>query len=155
MRKFSSYGPIEIDHNFYAPRKNLRNKAMQQLIGNLKQGGHYITIWAPRQTGKSTLMDHVVREIKKRGDFEVGMISLQSAINDKTDADVFKTLLTDLSITFQQEFETIREWKDIFKLFSTPYFNKPLILIIDALNEIFINKFSNEFRNIYLRRKRH
>ena len=156
MRTFSSYGPIETNRNFYAPREKLINKTMDQIIGDPKQGGHYITIWAPRQTGKSTLMDFIVQEIMKRGDFEVGMISLQSAKNDKTDTDVFKTLVNYLSITFQKEFAAIQEWKDLFRLFSTSYFDKPLILIIDefdALDEEFINKFANEFRNIFLLRK--
>ena len=156
MRSFSSYGLIDTNSNFYAPREELINKTMHQIIGDHTKGGHYITIWAPRQTGKSTLMHQVVQQIKQRNDFEVGMISLQSAKNDKTDADVFKTLHIELSIAFQKEFEVIQEWKYLFRLFSKAYFKKPLILIIDefdALNEDFINKFANEFRNIYLQRQ--
>ena len=157
MRKFSSYGLIDTKYNYYAPRDELRNYAIQQLVGeHIDQGGHYITIWAPRQTGKSTLMHQVVQQIKQRGDFEVGVISLQSAKNDTTDADVFETLNNKLSITFQRKFENIKDWKELFNLFSKNYFDKPLILIIDefdALNEDFINKFANEFRDMYLYRQ--
>jgi len=54
MRKFSSYGPIDTDLEYYAPRKELIAKARTQLLGEDPQkGGHYITVWAPRQTGKS------------------------------------------------------------------------------------------------------
>jgi len=79
MRSFSSYGLIDTNSNFYAPREELINKTMHQIIGDHTKGGYYITIWAPRQTGKSTLMHQVVQQIKQRNDFEVGMISLQSA----------------------------------------------------------------------------
>jgi hypothetical protein len=154
MRNFSSYGLIETNHHYYAPRENLRTSTIKQLTGD--QGGHYITIWAPRQTGKSTLMHQVVEQIKKNNDFEVGMISLQSAKNDKTDEEVFKTLLYELSITFNRSFAPIQAWKDLSRLFSKDYFEKPLILVIDefdSLEEDFINKFANEFRNIYLRRQ--
>ena len=156
MRKFSSYGLVEMDRHFYAPREKLLNMAMQDIIGDHAQGGHYVTVWAPRQTGKSTLMLQVVEQIKQIGDFEVGKISLQSAKNDTTDADVFKTLHIELSLTFQKKFEMVHEWKDLFRLFSRDYFDKPLILIIDefdALKEDFINKFANQFRDIYLRRQ--
>jgi len=157
MRKFSSYGLIEKKHHYYAPREELLNRSIQYLTGERSnKDGHYITIWAPRQTGKSTLMHQVVQQIKQNEDFEVGMISLQSAKNDKTDTDVFKTLLYELSLTFQKDFKAIQEWKDLSFLFSKKYFEKPLILIIDefdALEEDFINKFANEFRNMYLRRQ--
>jgi len=44
MRKFSSYGPIDTDEHYYAPRTELIKKATTQLIGNnLDKGGHYIT----------------------------------------------------------------------------------------------------------------
>jgi len=156
MRKFSSYGMIKTKKHYYAPRQELMIQIINQLINDSDEDGHYITIWAPRQTGKTTLMHQVMEQIRHRNDFDVGMISLQSAKNDKTDADVFKTILIELSLTFQKEFESIAEWKDLFKLFSNTYFNKPLILIIDefdALEDDFINKFANEFRNIYLRRQ--
>ena len=156
MRKFSSYGIIKTKKHYYAPRKKLIEQALNQLIDDSEEDGHYITIWAPRQTGKTTVMHQVVEQIKQRNDFEVGMISLQSAKNDKTDADVFKTLLKKLSITFQKEFESIQEWKNLSDIFTKTYFNKPLILIIDefdALDEDFINKFANEFRDMYLNRQ--
>ncbi len=52
MRKFSSYGPVDKDLNFYVPRKQMIDKAVDQLIGeDPEKGGHYITVWAPRQCG--------------------------------------------------------------------------------------------------------
>ncbi len=55
MRKFSSYGPITASLHYYVPRTELIEFATQQLLGeNFNDGGHYITVWAPRQRGKMT-----------------------------------------------------------------------------------------------------
>jgi len=44
MRRFSSYGPVDTDIHYYAPRTELINRAVTQLVGeNWKEGGHYIT----------------------------------------------------------------------------------------------------------------
>jgi len=58
-------------------------------------------------------MHQVVQQIKENGDFEVGIISLQSAKNDETDDAVLKTLFYELSNTFQSKFESIQEWKSM------------------------------------------
>jgi len=43
MRKFSSYGQIDTDLHYYAPRTALIDKTYTQLIGeNPEKGGHSI-----------------------------------------------------------------------------------------------------------------
>ena len=57
MRRFSSYGPVNPKLHYYAPRKELIEKAYTTLVGeNPEEGGHYITVWAPRQYGKTWIM---------------------------------------------------------------------------------------------------
>jgi predicted AAA+ superfamily ATPase len=71
MRKFSSYGPVDADLHYYVPRQELIDRAYTQLVGeDPVEGGHYITVWAPRQRGKTWIMQQVVRKVKERGDFE-------------------------------------------------------------------------------------
>jgi hypothetical protein len=66
MRRFNSYGPVDTEEHFYAPRRNLIDWAYNQLMGdNPLKGGHYITVWAPRQTGKSWVMLQVLEQIQK------------------------------------------------------------------------------------------
>lgn len=49
MRRFSSYGPVDKEVHYYAPRAELIEFAYKQLMGdNPQKGGHYITVWAPR-----------------------------------------------------------------------------------------------------------
>ncbi len=89
MRTFSSYGPIDKDIHYHVPRKELIDNAYLQLIGEKpEKGGHFITIWAPRQAGKTWIMQQVVRKIRGQGDFEVAIISMQSAKTVKTDEGV-------------------------------------------------------------------
>ena len=72
MKRFSSYGPIDTDLHYYAPRKELIDKAYTRVVGeNRDKGGHYITVWAPRQCGKrahdgSTKKNRTIARIPRR-----------------------------------------------------------------------------------------
>ena len=93
MRRFSSYGPINTKRHYYAPREKLIQQAYTQLVGEYPdEDGHYITVWAPRQCGKTWVMQEVVEKIGNTNQFEVGIISLQSAKkeqNEKKVLDIF------------------------------------------------------------------
>lgn len=61
MRTFVSYGPVDVDAHYYAPRTALIDFAYHQLLGeNPERGGHYVTVWAPRQTGKTWIMQQAL-----------------------------------------------------------------------------------------------
>jgi hypothetical protein len=78
MRGFSSYGPMDMDLHYYAPRKKLLDFAHKQMIGeDPSKGGHYITVWGPRQTGKSWAMRDVLWRIQKDDRFDVLKINLE------------------------------------------------------------------------------
>ncbi len=80
MRHFFSYGPIDAELHYFAPRKNLIDRAYTLLRGEKPdKGGHYITVWAPRQAGKTWIMQRVVEMLKKTGDFEVAIITMEFA----------------------------------------------------------------------------
>ncbi len=55
MRRFHSYGPVDCRHHFCVDRTELIEKCAGQLAGIPEEGGHYFTIWGPRQTGKTWL----------------------------------------------------------------------------------------------------
>ncbi|MCP4347932.1 MAG: hypothetical protein GY795_20710 [Desulfobacterales bacterium] len=156
MRTFSSYGPVNTQLHYYAPRKELLSKAYTQLVGKIPdQGGHYITVWAPRQTGKSTLMLDLLEKIKESDEFDVAFLTLQSGKEIKTDEAILEFFVRILKEWFEKDLPDIRSWDMLYRLFSKKYFSKPVILILDefdALREEFINKFANEFRAIYTQR---
>jgi hypothetical protein len=156
MRRFSSYGPIDTDLYYYAPRKELIEKAYNQLVGeNPGKGGHYFTVWASRQTGKTWIMQQVVQKIEQEGKYSVVMLSLQPARNIKNEKKVLQIFLDKISGVLEIQFPELNSINDISGLFTKKYFQKPVILIIDefdALEEEFIDSFSNIFRDIYIER---
>ncbi len=157
MRTFSSYGPIDTDLHYYAPRKGLIESVLEQLAGgNPESGGHYITVWAPRQTGKTWIMQQATKEIGKQGNFDFGIITMQSAKNEETAEGVLEVFTTRLGEWFGKDFEQISDFKNLHRLFSPRYFQRPVILVVDefdAIAEVFINQFANEFRDMYIRRQ--
>ena len=157
MRKFSSYGQIDTELHYYAPRTELIEKTYKQLVGESpEKGGHYITIWAPRQTGKSTVMLEVTQKIREHETFDVVLMSMQSAKTIHTTEEVLQFFVKQFQAQIDQPLPVITTWREIPDLFTSQYFSKPLILIIDefdALDEEFINGFANEFRDIYINRR--
>ncbi len=79
QRTFSSYGPVYSELNYYVPRSELIDEAYHQLLGEApEKSGHYFTVWAPRQTGKTWIMANVLWRIQKDNRFYVAKINLQS-----------------------------------------------------------------------------
>ena len=64
MRRFHSYGPVNCDHHFYVERNSIVDKCTSQLVGIPEEGGHFFTIWAPRQTGKTWAIRQSIDRIK-------------------------------------------------------------------------------------------
>ncbi|MFP4387535.1 MAG: ATP-binding protein, partial [Desulfococcaceae bacterium] len=157
MRKFSSYGPVDKDLHFHVPRTELVRSGIRRLTGEVpEKGGHFITVWAPRQCGKTWIMREVMMEIRERGQFDAAMISMQSAQTVTTDQGILELFAEKLSSWLGRPFPGISAWKELPRLFAPPAVEKPLVLIIDefdALEEEFINKFANEFRDIYITRQ--
>jgi len=123
MRRFHSYGPVDCEEHFCVPRQELIARCTEQLIGRPGKGGHYFTIWAPRQTGKTWLMRQVKQEIEARyGDqFIIGTMSVQGLIMEDDDPDeVFFRYTTKL---FRESFrmkpaqaQNWGEWTDFFSI---------------------------------------
>jgi len=90
MRHFHSYGPVDCEEHFCVKRQELITQGVEQLIGQPEKGGHYFTIWAPRQTGKTWLMRQIRANISKRyPDFTVYSFSLGN-LRGMSSSPVFK-----------------------------------------------------------------
>lgn len=157
MRTFSSYGPVSTTTNYYASRQKLIETAYQRVVGEEpEEGGHYITVWAPRQAGKSWVMQQVLFRLFEQSEFDVMKLNLEN-LKQETDVllildDIARQILERLdkpvtSLQTPKEFETI---------FSRKVLDKPLILLIDefdALPQEAISAVAGAFRNIYLLRR--
>ncbi|MCP5053004.1 MAG: hypothetical protein GY940_37905 [bacterium] len=156
MRRFSSYGAISPAEHYHAPREALISKACTSLTGNKNsENGHYITVWAPRQCGKSWVMLEAVERIRRTDSYNVGIITMERAKEVKDEEKVLRILIQKLQSTFHISLPSIKEISELPILFSKQYFQKPVILIIDefdALEEGFINLFSGIFRDMFMDR---
>ncbi len=156
MRKFCSYGPIDTDLHYYVPRQALVDFAYQQLLGeNPEKGGHYITVWAPRQRGKTWVMQQVMERFQASDVVEVGYLVMQSAKNTTGGQEVRDLLVNHLRVWFKRDFPRLESWRDLPSLFTAAYFERPVVLILDefdALPEADIQACANAFRDMYIQR---
>jgi len=161
-RKFHSYGPVDSEEHFSVPRNEMIEKCLRQLIGNPEKGGHYFTIWAPRQTGKTWLMRQVKKEIEKQqgGRFLIGFLSVQGIIMETDDSEevLFRQLPRIIREGFGTEPATPKTWDDWIDWFSVEkgLFEKPVILFIDEFDSLppkVIDRLITLFRDMYLKRE--
>ena len=153
MRRFSSYGPPNKKLHYYAPREALIANALRQLQGeDPDEGGHYITIWAPRQTGKTWIMQEVVSTIRQDPQFEVIIFPLQHLYNVTDVNRVAQIIAQELIEKLSLEKLTINTLEDFQQLFKRGTLTKPLILVLDefdGLDKTVIAGLVSFFRNIY------
>jgi hypothetical protein len=158
MRKFSSYGPPNNKLHYYAPREALITEALTQLKGEVPdEGGHYITVWASRQTGKTWIMREVVLTLKQESQFDVVFLSLQY-LQDVEDVNrvaklIARKLIQQLNLEKEITIDTV---DDLERLFERGTLSKPLILILDefdALEQAVIARLVGVFRHIYTSRQ--
>lgn len=157
MRRFTSYGPINTKTDYHAPRTELIDLAYQTLVGDDRDfGGHYFTAWAPRQTGKTWIMQQTAVKLMAEGDFDVAITTMQSAKSADTPKRVLSIFVENLRTMYEKDFPTIERWEDLRALFTRDYFDKPVILILDEFDSLapeFIAAMANEFRSIYIDRQ--
>lgn len=165
MRRFHSYGPVDADEHFCVPRVELVAGCAGQLVGMPGKRGHYFTIWAPRQTGKTWLMRQAIDAIgTQQGDgFLVGKMSMQGVFMEDDDpADAF---LKRVPMLMDRAFgidglEIPANWEAFQQLFreSRGLFDRPVILLIDEFDNLpqgVIDRLAMLFRDIYLHRDEH
>ncbi len=161
MRQFHSYGPVDCEEHFCARRETLVRRCTDQLIGKPGKSGHYFTIWAPRQTGKTWLMRQVKKAIEhQHGDkLTVGTMSVQGIIMEDDDPD--EVLLRQIPRLFWETFgfrpDPPEDWGTWMNWFVAGHglFDKPLILFIDEFDSLparIIDQLVTLFRDMYLKK---
>jgi len=162
MRRFHSYGPVNARSHFSAPRTDLVNQCLNSLIGSDIEGGHYFTIWAPRQTGKTWLTQQVRKRIESEypDQFTVGMMSMQGTILLPDDPP--EAFLDQVDYLIEETFDirlpsAPNSWNAFKHLFhkDSTCFKRPLILFIDEFDSLpptVIDRLVTLFRDIYLKR---
>ncbi|ETX06958.1 MAG: hypothetical protein ETSY2_14050 [Candidatus Entotheonella gemina] len=160
MRTFSSYGPIDTDLHYYVPRTHLIERALSQLVGESpNKGGHYITVWAPRQCGKTWLMAQVLRRLwndQQYEGFDVVALSLQHFMMQPRTEPIAQFIARNIVEELGLDEVSVNDLDGFYSVFEKKILNKPLILVLDefdALPEVAINGIAGVFRNIYNHRQ--
>jgi len=163
MRQFCSYGPVDCQEHFCVQRQALIAKGVEQLIGKPEKGGHYFTIWAPRQTGKTWLMRKIKQAISQQYpeeftilNFSLGALRGMSFAPSENSA--FPETFGELLQEKLPKKPTVSSWKEFRDLFSKTegLWDRPLILLIDEVDTIplsLIDLMVAQFRELYLERE--
>ena len=163
MRHFSSYGPVNEHDHFSVPRQKLVSRCASQLVAPGEQdGGHFFTIWAPRQTGKTWLIRQARAQIQLEypHEFIVAEMSMQGVVLEKNC--VAEEFLDSIPLLFSETFHielpsspsSWNEWKVLFSK-KSGLFLRPVILLIDEFDRLpssVIDILVGLFRDIYLKR---
>ncbi|MEA2013697.1 MAG: AAA-like domain-containing protein, partial [Thermodesulfobacteriota bacterium] len=162
MRNFHSYGPVDCELHFCVPRQRLVEEYTEHLVGHLEKGGHYFTIWAPRQTGKTWLMRQVKKRIEEEyGDrFVLGTMSMQGVVVEHDDpVDRFLDFAPRLMLTsMKKDVSRPSDWDGWTGMFLKEggVFDRPVILFIDEFDSLppkVIDRLVTLFRDMYLNRE--
>jgi hypothetical protein len=154
MRTFSSYGPVDTTLHYYAPRKELIDFGIRQIVGsNPEKGGHYITVWAPRQTGKTWTLNNILFKLRSNERFDVAKIELEIFKNQKDVGKVLTYIEEHIALSLNKKVTKNADTIEKFQhMFFKKRLEKPLILILDefdALEENVLSDIVGAFRNIY------
>ncbi|MCP4146165.1 MAG: AAA family ATPase [bacterium] len=156
MRRFTSYGPVNTKLHYYAPREALINMAYSRLVGETpSEGGHYITVWAPRQCGKTWTMQQILLRLQKENKFHVLKINLEHLKYENNTAKIINTISKEIGEGLNRDFSSVESQAQFQEIFKKTNLTKPLILILDefdALSGEGIGTIVSAFRNIYIKR---
>jgi AAA-like domain len=149
MRYFNTSGPNIIEQHYTIIRTNLIKEGMLKVHRD-----RYFTIWAPRQTGKSTFFSQLATELTKDG-YKVAHVNFEN----------FEQVALDL---FVHKFATILEndWQfEISKQSLQLVFqdisriqNSKLVLMVDmieGMNPTYLGQFLHSIRQIFHTRQSH
>ena len=161
MRRFYSYGPVNERFHFTVKRKNLVTHCFKNIIGDPGEGGHYFTIWAARQTGKTWLMRQVKKRIKAEYGDRFSILNFSTGVLRGLEFKVSKEsakLPEPFSSLLNEKFPgnpNIKTWRDFREMFSIEkgLWDKPLIMFIDEIDTVsseFMDILAGQFRELYL-----
>ena len=149
MRYFNTSGPNIIEQHYTLPRLDLIEKGKRMV-----HESRYFTIWAPRQTGKSTYFQLLATALETEG-YKVAYINFENY--RKGSIESFTTALAEELQKFWHKSFPNKNLQSIFQEISNIE-NEKLVLIIDeveGINAEYFGDFLHSIRNLYHSRMRH
>jgi hypothetical protein len=149
MRYFNTSGPNIVSQHYTLMRPDLIEAGRLAV-----QRERYFTIWAPRQTGKSTYFKLLADELEKEG-YQVAHVNFEN-YKEAT----MKAFLAELHFGLQSAWGIAFEGKDLQETFISirKIEDKKFVLIVDeveGINPDFFGQFLHSIRNVYHFRQGH
>ncbi|MEM7531029.1 MAG: AAA-like domain-containing protein [Chloroflexota bacterium] len=154
MRKFNTSGPCDPKRHYTIMREALVATG-QALVDN----GHYFTIIAPRQAGKSTYFQLLFEELKQQDYLPiwVSFESLKTVNRDKFYRTFGRELKEELSLFAIKVDSALTDHVDLQDFFREPVLlSKKIVLVIDEFEDIpddVMGEVLHSFRKIYHRKQ--
>ena len=161
MRTFCTEGPVDPERNYYVPREDMVDLGLQKV-----DDWRYFTLFAPRQAGKSTYYDFLLRRIQTCRPEYLGIWLTFEAFGQKTETTLLPAILRQIYLRLGHRDDDlgiprpkdIEELSDFFVRLSE-YCQKDLVLIIDEIEGLSnlhaLNLFLHSVRSIYHDRRQH
>ena len=149
MRQFNTSGPNIAQEHYTLFRKKLLRKG-KELVNDKR----YFTIWAPRQTGKSTYFRQLATELEKQG-YKVAHINFES-YRDSPEKTFIKNLTGELNSFWNENFPQ-SDISDIFYRIELQKKDKCVLIIdeVEGINEQYFGTFLHAIRKAYHSRENH
>ena len=150
MKEFNTSGPNIPKQHYTIKRNDLISKGI-----NFVKKERYFTIWAPRQTGKSTYFRQLAGKLTEIG-YKVAHINFENYKNAS-----LKSFLSSLTrhIKEQWNFNFTKETdlSHIFELIQTKKQGKCVLIIdeVEGINKEYFGDFLHSIRNAYHSRENH
>jgi hypothetical protein len=147
-RYFNTSGPNIPEKHYTLPRLELVKRGMEKV-----EDERYFTIWAPRQTGKSTYFRLLAEELTAQ-DYYVVHVNVEGRI-DATEAELCIYISNHIKKQLNVVFEATSTTELLEKLCLLP---KKTVFIIDEIEQVnpeMFNQFLHAIRSYYHHRSEH
>jgi len=150
MREFNTSGPNIPSQHYTIERTNLIEKGI-----NLVKKERYFTIWAPRQTGKSTYFRQLADKLTTQG-YKVAHINFENYRNASLKSFLY-SLTRHIKEQWNFDYTEETDLSHIFELIQTQKKGKCVLIIdeVEGINHEYFGDFLHSIRNAYHSRENH
>ena len=149
MRSFNTSGPNILEKHYTLPRLDWVERGKQMVYND-----RYFTIWAPRQTGKSTYFRLLADTLRTEG-YKVCYVNVESYKEGSLE-DLLSYLKNQLCEQWTMQFES-DTLNGIFDQIENIKDEKCVLIIdeVEGINPIFFNSVLHNIRKVYHSRQDH
>ncbi len=150
MKEFNTSGPNIVDRHYTLDRSDYLERGSALVLQE-----RYFTIWAPRQTGKSTYFRLLANKLTTDG-YEVAHINFEN-YKDTSLGVFIQTLKEELEKYWGISFNDVFEIASLFRRIESMKDKKYLLIIdeVEGINPAYFGQFLHAIRNSYHSRSEH